>query len=256
MGKPIRITVMVAIFALIAAAGAIAKPDVVRIGNLVIRDNGGITPTRLPRHEQAPISANLRASLGTTDGSHPPAVKSLLIDIDKTIHVNAKGLPVCRYGQLTNRSTADAKRACPHAIVGSGDAKVEVAFPDQKPFTGAGRLIAFNGGVRGGTTLLLVHAYVNIPAPTTVVAETKISRINRGHLGLHTVTQIPTIAAGDGSPTGFKLRLGRTFAYKGKKESYLTASCPTGHYFVKGKVQFADGTTAQLTHILPCTPAN
>lgn len=250
----IRAGAIGAAFALIVAAGAFAKPEVIRVGNLFIRDNGGISPSKLPRHKQASVSANLNAAIGTTDGSHPPAVQTIRLDIDKSIHVNAKGLPACKYGQLTNRPTAAAKNACPHAIVGSGNGEVEVVFPDQQPFTGKGQLVAFNGGVHGGTTLLLLHAYVDIPAPTAVVVKTEISRIHRGHFGLHTFTQIPSLAGGDGSPTKFKLKLGRTFTYKGKKESYLTASCPTGHYFTDGKVQFTEGITLHITHILPCTP--
>jgi hypothetical protein len=48
--------------------------------------------------------------------------------------------------------------------------------------------------------------------------------------------------------------LGRTFTYKGKKESYLKASCPSGHYLAEGKIQFFDGTLLKLSHALPCTP--
>ena len=254
MGKGlIRAAFIGTAFALIVAAGAIAKPEVVRVGNLFIRDNGGISPSRLPRDKQAPISASLSGTIGTTDGSHPPAIKTIKLDIDKTIQVNAKGLPVCRYGQLTNRPTAAAKDTCPHAIVGSGNGAVEIAFPDQAPFTGTGQIVAFNGGVHNGTTLLLLHAYVSIPAPTAVVVKTEITHIHSGHYGLHTLTQIPSLAAGDGSATKFKLRLGRTFADKGKRESYLTASCPTGHYFTKGRVLFSDGTLLGITHVLQCT---
>ncbi len=255
MGKGlIRAALMGAAFALIVAAGAAAKPEVVRVGNLFIRDNGGISPSRLPRDKQAPIRAYLSGTIGTTDGSHPPAIETIKLDIDKTIQVNAKGLPACRYGQLTNRPTAAAKGACPHAIVGSGNGAVEVAFPDQKPFTGTGQIVAFNGGTHNGATFLFLHAYVSIPAPTAVVVKTKLTRIHRGHYGLRTFTQIPSLAAGDGSATRFKLKLGRTFAYKGKRKSYLTASCPTGHYFTQGKVLFSDGTKLGITHVLPCAP--
>lgn len=240
--------------ALVVAAGALAKPHVIRAGNLFLKDDGGIFPSKLPRHSQVPISARIDADIGTIDGSHPPAVETLNIDFDKSIQVNAKGLPVCKRGQLTARSSEDAKKACPDAIVGSGKGEVEVAFPEQKPFTATGPIILFNGGVHGGTTLLFVHAYVDVPAPTAVVATVEITRIDRGHYGIHTVSQVPRIAGGAGSVIGFKLTIGRKFSYRGKKESYLTASCPTGHYYTEGNILFADGVTLQGTHILPCTP--
>jgi hypothetical protein len=240
--------------ALIVAASAFAKSEVVQVGNLFLKDNGGISPSKLPRHAQAPIAANLNAQIGTVDGSHPPAVISVIADFDKSIQVNAKGLPVCATGRLAATTTTQALRACPEAIVGSGEGDVEVEFSESTPFTARGPVVLFNGGVHDATTLLFVHAYVAVPAPTAIVATVKITRIHRGHYGLHTVTQIPAIAGGAGSVTHFKLTIGRKFTYRGQKESYLTASCPAGHYYTEGTIQFAGGTSLKITHILPCTP--
>jgi hypothetical protein len=250
----IRTAAMAVALALIAAASAFAKPEVVRVGTLFLRDNGGISPTKLPRHEQAPISANLNAKIGTTDGSHPPAVRSVNLDFDKTIQVNARGLPTCTERQLIARSTAAAKNACANAIVGSGEGEVEVAFPEQQPFAATGPIVLFNGGVHGDTTLILIHTYVAVPAPTAVIATAKLTKIHRGRYGTNAVARIPAIAGGAGSVTKFKLTIKRTFTYKGKKQSYLTASCPTGHYYTEGEVGFDDGTTLEITHVLPCSP--
>lgn len=250
----IRITSLGVVFGLVVVASALAKPHVIRAGNLFLRDDGGILPSTLPKHRQMPISGHISAEIGTTDGSHPPAARTLNIDVDKSIQVNAKGLPVCKQSQLVARSTAAAKKACPDAIVGSGEGEVAVAFPEQKPFAAKGPIVFFNGGVHGGTTLLIVHAYVAVPAPTAVIATVKISRIHRGHYGIHTVSQIPVIAGGAGSAIKVKLTIGRKFTYKGKKESYLTASCPTGHYYVEGRILFSDGSMLKGAHALPCTP--
>ncbi|HXR31018.1 MAG TPA: hypothetical protein VN752_07755 [Solirubrobacterales bacterium] len=240
--------------ALMVVASALAKPHVIRAGNLFLKDDGGIFPSKLPRHSQIPILARIKAEIGTADGSHPPAVRTLNIDFDRSIQVNAKGLPVCRAGQLTARSTVDAKKACPDAIVGSGEGEVEVAFPEQKPFAAKGPIVLFNGGVHGGATLLFAHAYVAVPAPTAVIATVKITRIHRGHYGIHTVAQIPVIAGGAGSAIEFELTIGRKFTYQGRKKSYLTASCPTGHYYTEGEILFSDGSMLHGVHVLPCTP--
>jgi hypothetical protein len=250
----IRATAIGAVLALIVATSALAKPEIVHVGNLFLVDNGGITPRKLPRHEQIPITGHLHGKIGTTDGTHPPAVRTVTADFDKTIQLNAKGLAVCKKSKLVAQSTVTARKACPDAIVGSGNGDVEVAFPEQAPFSATGPITLFNGGVHNGTTLLFIHAYVDVPAPTAVIATTKITHINRGHFGLHTVTDVPVIAGGAGSVTGFNLSINRTFTYKGAKESYLTASCPTGHYYVEGKVEYSDGTKLQITHALPCTP--
>jgi hypothetical protein len=250
----IRAGAAIAALALIVTAGAFAKPAEFRVGNLFLRDDGGISPEGLPRHEQAPISAHFIDQIGTVDGTHPPAFRSLIADFDKSIQVNAKGLPVCRIGQLQARTTEAAKQACPDAIIGSGEAEVEVEFPESTPFIAKGPIVVFNGGVKGGTTTVFVHTYVAVPAPTAVIVTAKITRIHRGHFGLHVVAEVPKIAGGAGSPTRFRLTIDRAFTYKGKQESYLTASCPTGTYYAEGKVQFGDGTTLKVAHALPCTP--
>lgn len=250
----IRATAIGTAFALIVTASALAEPEVAQVGNLFLRDNGGILPSKLPKHKQAPISGYINAEIGTVDGSHPPAIESVVVDFDKTIQINAEGLPTCKQSELVARSTTDAKKACADAIVGSGKGEVEVAFPEQKPFAATGPITLFNGGVRGTTTLLLVHTYVDVPAPTAVIVPVKISQIHRGRFGLRADAKIPAIAGGAGSVTKFKLKIGRKFTYKGKRESYLTASCPTGSYYTEGDVRFADGTRLGLTHILPCTP--
>lgn len=240
--------------ALLATAGAFAKPHVIRAGNLFLRDNGGIFPSKLPKYGQTPVSGRIEAEIGTVDGSHPPAVTAANIDFDKTIQVNAKGLPVCRKGQLEARNTADARKTCPEAIIGTGEGEVEVAFPEQAPLIAKGPIVLFNGGVKGGTTLLFVHTYVNVPAPTAVVVPVEITRIHRGHYGTHTVSLIPAIAGGAGSVIKFKLIIGRRFTYRGTKESYVSARCPTGIYYTEGRILFADGAALQGVHLLPCTP--
>jgi len=250
----IYIMVVVSAVALVFAATALAKRQVVHVGNLYLADDGGISPSVLPRNESVPVIAHLKGEIGTLDGSHPPAVRTVNLDIDKTIGVDAKGLPVCKQSKIVARETAIAKQVCGKALIGSGEGEVEVAFPEQRPFSAQGPVVLFNGGVRGGTTTVLVHAYVDVPAPTAIVTVAKITRIDHGPYGLHILARIPRIAGGYGSVTRFQLTVGRKFLYKGEQRSYLTASCPTGSYKTKGQVLFSDGTTLGETHAFPCSP--
>lgn len=255
MGKNLLRAIAVgAAFALLFTASTVAKPHVIRAGNLFLRDDGGISPSKLPRRSQAPVSAHIDATIGTTDGSHPPAVRNLVIDFDKSIGINAKGLPACPRGRLEARTTAEARKACPESIVGTGKGEVEVTFPESQPLDAKGPIVLFNGGVRGGTTHLFVHAYVSVPAPTAVVATVEITRISRGRYGIHTVSEVPVIAGGSGSVTRFRISIDRKFTYKGRKVSYLTASCPTGTYYTEGDILFAGGARLKGVHVLPCTP--
>jgi hypothetical protein len=239
---------------LLLATAALGARKVERFGNIVIADNGGISPSKLPKHEAAPVTAHIVGELSTVDGSHLPALRSVELDVDRTIGVDAVGLPACRAGQIAASTTTAAKRACAGAIVGSGSAEVEVAFPEQTPFRATGPVVLFNAGVRGRTTSVLLHAYVDVPAPTAIVVPATVARIHRGRFGLHIDAPIPKIAGGAGSVTKFQLTVGRRFTYKGQQKSFLVASCPTGSWATKGHVAFDDGTTAGLTHVFPCTP--
>jgi len=179
----IQVTALAAGLALIFASAAFGTREVARIGNLYLADNGGISPSKLPRHGYAPITAHIVGEIGTVDGSHPPALRTVVLDVDKTIGIDAVGLPSCKANQIESRATAAARSACGSAIVGSGKGEVEVAFPEQAPFSASGPVVLFNGGVQGRTTLVLVHAYVAVPAPTAIVTRATVTRIHRGRFG-------------------------------------------------------------------------
>jgi len=254
--RPILLLALAVLGALVLSAVASGSPNrrLWCVDNLCVADDGGIFPTKLPRHGKAPITAALKGEVTTKDGTHPPPVQSLDIEIYKTIGVDAVGLPTCRIGQLESRDTATAKKACGDAIVGSGSAEVEVAFPEQAPFRSTGPLVLFNAGAKGKTTTVLLHAYVNVPAPTAIVVKATITRVHHGRFGLEIEAAVPRIAGGSGSVTNFELKVGRKYAYKGRMKSFLTASCPTGTWLTRGHVRFGDDTTLSILHPFSCTP--
>ena len=218
-------------------------------------DDGGIAPYKLPAREPAPATARLEAEIATLDGSHPPALESVDIEVSKTIGVDAVGLPVCKASQIAATSSTTAKRACGEALIGSGSAEVEVAFPEQAPFSSTGPLLLFNAGVRGTTTKVLLHAYVDVPAPTAIVVPADLDRIHNGPYGLEIVAKIPRIAGGAGSVTRFQLKVGRNFTYRSRPRSFLTATCPTGHWGTRGEATFSDGTRLSILHVFSCATA-
>lgn len=252
--KMARVGAIAVCLTLVLTTAALAAREVVCIGNLCLADNGGISPSALPKHDPAPITARLEGEIGSVDGSHPPALRSIDVDVEKTIGVDAVGLPACREGQIEARTSAAARSACRGAIIGSGVAEVEVAFPEQTPFSATGPVTLFNGGIHGSTTTVLVHAYVAVPAPTAIVTKAAVTRIHKGRFGLRIKAQIPRIAGGSGSVTNFRLKVGRKFAYRGREKSFLVATCPTGSWATQGDVLFADGTRLGVLHVFPCIP--
>jgi len=244
-----------AIAALVVAGVASAyKPTVVRAGNLILTFNGGITPKKLPRKKMAPIGLTVSGKFATANGEHVPALTKFVVETDKNGSIDAKGYPTCKQGKLEARTTADAKKACPKAIVGKGKTDVEVVFPEQAPIPVKSQLLAFNGGKKGGKTTIYIHAYLSTPIAAAIVTKTVVSKIHNGKYGTKSIATIPKIANGAGSVTSFTLTINKKFKYKGKQKSYLTARCPTGSLFAQGEAVFAGGSKAKGSVVRPCTP--
>jgi hypothetical protein len=257
--KLIYITLVAMALAVIAAGSAVGDRGTRQehcAGVICVGDDGGISPTALPKHGSAPVTARIEGEIKTSDGSHPPALQDLQADIDRTIEVDAVGLPTCKEKQLEATSSAVAKKICGDAIVGAGKAEVEVAFPEQAPFRSTGPLVLFNGGVHGATTTVFLHAYVDVPAPTAVIVRATVTRIHKGRFGLRLKAHVPVVAGGAGSATAFDLKIGRRYTYKGRKKSFLAAGCPTGSWATKGNLLFSDQTRVGFTHVFTCTAAS
>jgi hypothetical protein len=229
------------ILALAALLATAALGDTVKIGNVVVSIDGVISPRKLPKHAPAPIALKVSGQIKTTDGSHVPALKTLSLRFDRHGQIYTKGLPTCRVGQLQSTLSAQARKVCGPALVGSGRAEAEIAFPEQPPFDASGPMLIFNGAPKGKDPVLIIHVHANVPAPTTFVTTAVIGR-SQGRYGTKTLIKIPTITGGQGSLIGFEAKIHRTWTYKGRKRSLLYASCPSGSLFAHGEFSFADGT--------------
>lgn len=254
---------LAAILATGVATVAVAKNAQTKIvvGNLELTIGGGISPSKLPRHEYVPVTASLFGKISTTNGSHPPAFRETIIDVDKDFKINVKGLPVCKPGQLEATNTQAALKACGDTQLGNGIAHAEIAFPEQPPLKVASPLKVFNAGESGGKVKLLIHTFITVPVPAAIVTNVTISRKGSG---LHSIAKIPVIAGGSGSAIDFSFKLGRTYNYKGKKVGYLEARCADGVFktsspktVFKNEAQtegFAPTTILKGSVALPCTP--
>jgi hypothetical protein len=247
-------TLVLAGMIVIAAAGiaTASKPVVVRAGNLILTLNGDIYPVAQPENRPVPITLRVSGSIATNDGSHPPALRKVVIDTAKDGYVNAKGLPVCTEGKLIAQSSQAAEKSCPASIVGRGHTTVRVAFPESTPFSAEGQVTAFNGGIKGRVTTLFIHAYVAVPAPTAVITTVKIKREVHGPYGLRSVARVPVIAGGYGSLTKFDLTIHRLFNYHGGQQSYLEGECHHDKQLAKVVDIFADGTEISGRLVRPC----
>jgi hypothetical protein len=236
------------------ASAAGEGPVTVQVGNLVFVANGGFTPKALSKKTMEPIALKVEGKIKTTDGSHPPALKEVVIEGDKNAEVNSKGIPTCSSGQLQSRDTKAAEAACGPAIIGTGTTTVEVAFPEQTPIPVNSKLLLINGGTSGGTTTWYVHAYFNAPVTGAIVTTIKIKKKANGRYGTLSVASIPKIAGGAGSVTSFQLTVNKDVKVGGKTLHPIVAKCADGKLQVHGEAKFADGTKAAAEVIRTCTP--
>ncbi len=237
------LTALIAVSVVGIATGA--KPVTVEAGNLVVTVNGEFKPAKLPKNKFAPITLTASGKIATKDGTHPPALKEVILKTDKNGTINVKGLPKCKSGQLQSRDTKAAEKACKKAIIGTGRTTVEVQFPEQKPIDVDSKLLVFNGGTSGGKTTLYIHAYFSAPVTGAIVTTVKIKKKKEGRYGLLTKATIPKIAGGSGSVKSFNLKI--------TKRGVLTAKCPDGKLQAHATSVFADGTKAAATIIRTCT---
>ncbi|MGE5409000.1 MAG: hypothetical protein ACM3NV_10350 [Syntrophothermus sp.] len=235
------------------AASAGSSAEKFEIGNLVFEGGGKFSPKKLSKTKQTAIGLTVEGRLHTTDGTHPPALKEVVVETDKNGAIDVKGYPTCRSSQLQSRDSKAAKAACKSALIGTGTTDVAIAFAESPDLLAHSELLVFNGGVHGGVTTLYIHAYLTQPVPAAVVTTVKISKIHNGRYGTKAVATIPKIASGAGSVTSFSLKIDKKFTYKGRKMSVLTAKCPDGRLQAHASAKFADGRSGSIEFVRPCT---
>ncbi len=246
----VRIFAIGAVVLLVGAGSAVALR--LQVANIVIVTDGGFTPTTLPKHKFAPIKIHGYGEISTTDGELPPILKLITLWFDKNGDVETRGLPICKPAKLAATTSAQARKLCPGAIVGTGVGKAVVSYPEQPDILASSPLTIFNGAPKNGNPTVLAHAHLTVPAPTTFIVPIEIQRVNNGRYGFKTVAEIPKIAGGFGTPIYGRLQIGREWNYKGQRLSYVNASCPDGRLQAKGEFEFKDGTILNGTLFRPC----
>lgn len=246
----LRALIVVAVVGLLGAGGAQALK--LRIGKIIIVGDGGFTPTTLPKHENAPIKLYGHATFKTTDGTRPSPLRTLTLEFDKHGAVETRGLEKCTMAKLVATTTKQARKLCPDAIVGTGFGTALVELPEQRGIRASSPLTLFNGPVKHGNPTVLGHAHIDYPGPTTYVILIEIQKVRHGRYGFKTVAKFPRIVNDYGSPISGRLRIGRTWNYKGKTLSYANARCADGRLQAKAEFSFKDGSFAQGTVFKPC----
>ena len=228
--------VLAALGLLTTTAGAERTQD----GNVIVSINGGIYPRKLPRDHSIPVAVNLEGGVQTVDRSVLPRVNRLKLELAWRGELLTKGLPVCPQQRIKGIATTEALERCGGSLVGRGDLRAKIFVPGQEPFPVHAYLLAFNGRTKVGRRAVLMHAYTSVP-PIAFVIPFVVHR----HPGpFHTVL-VTTIRRSVGTwphVASFRVEVGRSFRYRGKRRSFLNASCPVPRHFTSAFLSFARAT--------------
>ena len=213
----------------------LAKGERSQHGTLIVSLGGRLSPLSLPRERAAPVAVDLEGSLRTADGSPLPRVTRVEIGLPQQGVLSTYGLPTCARRKLVVTSSANALAACQGALVGRGRVDLTVRVPHQTPFAIHTRLLAFNARIDDRRGVLL-HAYTAHP-PLAVVLPFIFSQ-GSGRFGTTLAANLPVLGSW-ARVARFRMVLWRRYAYRDRRFSYLSASCPIPKQFTAGFFSFA-----------------
>jgi hypothetical protein len=184
-----------------------------------------VTPFKLPRVGAAPISVFVSGHVENPRGGIPPQLQRMTVEVNRHGLLRSRGLPVCPTGRIQPSSTKRALLTCGDALIGSGQFWASIVLPEQGSYPTHGRLLIFNGRLRGRPAIL-AHIYTRDPFDSSFVIPFAIKRIDRGPYGTQLSASLPEALGEWGYVNRIKLTLARRYRFGGRELSYFNAGCP------------------------------
>ncbi len=254
MRRRLVISALLALFGLLGVAAS--QAEVVPDGNVLVKFDAEFDPHSLPRQRPAPVRIKISGSIKTTDGSHPPPLRTLEVELNRNGRLATAGLPVCSASRLQSTTTEQARDRCGPAVVGRGSFRAVVALGGDIPTSG--KIVAFNSRLAGKPALLL-HFFAAVPARFTLIVPLKIVHVDKGEFGTLLRTRVPKIAGDLGSITNVDLTVGRRYSFRGEPRSYVSAACraPAGFTivpfsFARARFRFASHRVVRSELVKNC----
>jgi hypothetical protein len=210
--------------ALFGLAASVVEAELTASGNLFITFNGGIVPNALPRNERGPITVWMSGTVRILSGEQPPSLREIKLSLNREGKLDTRGLPTCRKSRILFASSAEALKACRPALVGNGRYKARTTFPEQARTPSSGKILAFNSTING-KPVILAHVYGVSPTVSTDIIVFHI-RHPSGTFGTELSGVMPPGLTRWGYLKQISLSLHRTYTYRGRTHSYLSAPCP------------------------------
>jgi hypothetical protein len=209
----------------------LTQATVVQRGGIKVSLEGKLAPKKLPRHGSAPVRVAVGAKIAATNEGNPPQLRTISIAINRYGRFDPTGIPLCTERDIQPATNQNALKACRDSLVGVGSFEAKVLLSQQSPFPSQGKMYAFNAKINGRPAIL-AHVYGTSPVPTSFTFPF-VLKPSKGTYGTILKADLPQATGNSGYITGLSINLGRNFSYKGKRHSYLTASCPAPRGFSK-----------------------
>jgi hypothetical protein len=210
---------------------SLTQATVIRRAGIKVSFEGKLAPKKLPRNRSAPVRVAVGAKIAAAEEKDPPQLRAIAIAINRYGHFDPTGLPICTERDIQPATNQNALKACRDSLVGVGSFSAKVLLSQQSPFPAEGKMYAFNGRIHGRPAIL-AHVYGTNPVPTSFTFPFEL-RPQKGTYGTVLRANLPQATGNSGYITGLSMNLGRNFSYRGKRHSYLTASCPAPKGFSK-----------------------
>ncbi len=222
--------------AAIAAAGAVGERS--QSGKVIASLSGEIKPHFLPRLRAVPVSLSVSSNFSTADGSRLPQLKQISISVGRRGELGAAGLPTCPSAAIEATNRRQALARCGAARVGFGHLSGEITLAGQPSFAIDGKIVAFNGELRGGHTVVLADVHSQAP-PVSFVMPFVLSPSASGTV---MTAKLPRAAGGWIHVDHFDLTLKRLFRHGGERRSFLNARCSVPKGFTGIPFPLAEAT--------------
>ncbi len=228
--------------ALALCAGLPARAELNQDGDLVTSFDASIHPSTLPRVTRIPVAVHVGGNVTSASGDegHLPQLRTISVAINRQGRLYDRGLPTCNVASIEPASEREARAICGDAIVGSGHVRLQARLPTQPVAEVNAKLLAFNGPRRNGRKLILAQAYARNP-PGAFVLVFRVSK-RKGLFGTVMSTMLPRQAQHWAYLTHFDMTLRRTYTYRGRHHSYVSAACEAPAGFDTALFPFAQAT--------------
>jgi hypothetical protein len=186
----------------------------------------------------------------------PPGIKEAKIGLDRSIRFEPGTLPVCRWPAVESgvQIQAAAPEKCSGAVVGGVEATVMFAYPENTPIRIPVKGKIYSGGVRHGTTYLLVELPIGPILNGAVRLIVPVRPVGVGRIGSEATIRMPNLGEGAGRLLKLDFELKRGFDQNGERSGFVTAECRDGKLAATLAAVFTDGTQFTEESVRACAP--